>query len=184
MKNRFQVSREHSRSTATGTSGAPATTASCSTTTRSPARFERHPDLRLPSELGREFKAVLDAMVLGPDGLLYGGTSDGFVFRFDTESLKITNLGKPMWQYRIRGLAFSKTGDLYGVGGERGGAARLFVYRTSEGGYENLGLLDVNRSPYYAWLAFEVDSMVAGPDGTIFIGESGRRSHLYLLFPW
>jgi sugar lactone lactonase YvrE len=143
-----------------------------------------HPELRLPSELGREFKTILDAMVLAPDGTIYGGTSDGFLFRFDPTSPKIVNLGKPMWQYRIRGLAFSQEGDLYGVGGERGGAARLFVYRTTEGSYENLGLLDVNRSPYYAWLAFEADSMLAGPDGTIFIGESGRISHLYLLYPW
>ena len=143
-----------------------------------------HPELRLPSVLGREFKTILDAMVVAPDGTIYGGTSDGFVFRFDPTSPKIVNLGKPMWQYRIRGLAFSQQGDLYGVGGEPGGAARLFVYRTTEGGYENLGLLDVNRSPYYTWLAFEADSMLAGPDGTIFIGESGRISHLYLLYPW
>lgn len=143
-----------------------------------------HPELRLPSELGREFKTILDALVVAPDGTLYGGTSDGFVFRFDPGTLEIVNLGKPMWQYRIRGLAFSQEGDLYGVGGERGGAARLFVYRPAVGGYENLGLLDVNRSPHYAWLAFEVDSMLAAPDGTIFIGESGRMSHLYLLYPW
>ena len=144
----------------------------------------QHPKHRLPSELGREFKTVIDAMVLGPDGLIYGGTSDGFIFRFDPESLKITNLGKPMWQYRIRGLAFSQDGDLWGVGGDRGGAARLFVYRKNSGGYENLGLLDVNRSPYYSWLAYEAETMVTGRDGTIFIGETGRISHLYLLYPW
>ena len=143
-----------------------------------------HPHHKLPSELGREFKTILDAMVLGPDELIYGGTSDGYIFRFDPRSLKISNLGKPVWQYRIRGLAFSKEGDLYGIGGELGGAARLFVYRTNEGAFENLGLLDVNRSPYYAWLAFEIGSMITGPDGTIFIGESGRISHLYLLYPW
>jgi hypothetical protein len=143
-----------------------------------------HPQHRLPSELGREFKTILDAMVVGPEGLIYGGTSDGFLFRFDPESMRISNLGKPMWQYRIRGLAFSKDGDLWGVGGERGGGARLFVYRTEEQEFENLGLLDVNRSPHYAWLAFEADSMITGPDGTMFIGESGRISHLYLLYPW
>jgi hypothetical protein len=142
------------------------------------------PDRRLPSELGREFKTVLDAMVLGPDGKIYGGTSDGFLFRFCPESLQIVNLGKPMWQYRIRGLAFSRSGDLYGIGGERGGSARLFAYRKEGGGFQNLGMLDVNRSPYYAWHAFEADAMVTGPDGTIFIGEAGRVSHLYLLFPW
>ena len=83
-----------------------------------------HPSLRLPSEPGREFKTILDAMVRGPEDVLYGGTSDGFVFRFDPSSSKVTNLGKPMSQYRVRGLAFSKDGDLYGVGkpGRRRGA--------------------------------------------------------------
>jgi len=142
------------------------------------------PRLRLPAELGREYKTILDVAVLGPDGQIYGGTSDGFLFRFDPENMTIINLGKPQWQYRIRGLAFSQSGQLYGVGGERGGVARMFVLRKNGGGYEDLGLLDVNRMPYYAWLAYEAESMVAGPDGTIFIGESGRISHLYLLFPW
>ncbi|MEE8604912.1 MAG: hypothetical protein V3S65_06030, partial [Candidatus Aminicenantaceae bacterium] len=139
---------------------------------------------RLPSELGREFKTIVDAMVLGPDGLIYGGTSDGFIFRFNPEAKKISNLGKPIMQNRIRGLAFSHDGDLYGMGGEPGGAVRLFVYRSAERSYENLGLLDVNRIPYYAWLAYDADSMVTGQDGTIFIGETGRIAHLYILYPW
>ncbi len=147
-------------------------------------RIVHHPELRLPSELGREFKTIIDAMVLSPKGLIYGGTSDGFIFRFDPETKKISNLGKPMWQYRIRGLAISHDGDIYGVGGESGSTVRLFVYRTGEGTYENLGLLDVNRTPYYAWLAFEADSMVTGQDGTIFIGETGRIAHLFILYPW
>ncbi len=147
-------------------------------------KIVHHPDVRLPCELGREFMAIVDAMVLGPDGLIYGGTSDGYIFRFNPEKNKITNLGKPVMRRRIRGLAFSLDGDLYGMGGEPGGAVRLFVLRSAEGSYENLGLLDVNRSPYYAWLAYEADSMVTGKDGTIFIGETGRIAHLYLLYPW
>jgi len=143
-----------------------------------------HPDRRLPSELGREYKAIVDAFAVGPDGSIFGGTSDGFIFRFDPENLKIANLGKPIMSYRIRGLAFSGDGDLWGVGGEPGAAARLFVYRTATGGYESAGMLHVNRTPYYAWLAYEAESMVAGPDGTLFIGESNRTAHLYLLFPW
>jgi ligand-binding sensor domain-containing protein len=144
----------------------------------------QHPQLRLPSEFGREFKTVLDALVLAPDGTMYGGTSDGYIFHFDPETEAITNLGKPIWQYRIRGLTLSRDGDLWGLGGERGGAVRLFVYRLSQGGYENLGLLDVNRSPYYAWLAYEAESMVTGLDGTIYIGEANRISHLFILYPW
>ena len=123
-------------------------------------------------------------LVLDSEGMMYGGTSDGFIFRFDPEAETIINLGKPIWQYRIRGLALSREGDLWGLGGERGGAVRLFVYRTALGGFENLGLLDVNRSPYYAWLAFEAESMVTGRDGTIFIGEANRISHLFILYPW
>jgi len=144
----------------------------------------QHPDCRIPCEKGREYKAIIDAMVLNRDGTIYGGTSDGFVFRFDPETMKIQNLGKPIWQQRIRGLAFSQDGDLWGVGGEPGGSARVFVYRTHEGSFESGGMLHVNRTPYYAWLAYEAESMVAGPDGTIFIGETGRLAHLYLLYPW
>jgi sugar lactone lactonase YvrE len=147
-------------------------------------KIVHHPKLRLPSELGREFKAIVDAMVLGPDGLIYGGTSDGYVFRLDPKRKTIANLGKPVMQNRIRGMAFSHDGDLYGLGGEPGKAVRVFVYRAAEGSYENLGLLDVNRMPYYAWLAYDADTMVTGADGSIFIGETGRMAHLYILYPW
>jgi outer membrane protein assembly factor BamB len=144
----------------------------------------QHSDRRIPGEMGREYKAIVDALILGGDGTIYGGTSDGFVFRFDPETMKLQNLGKPVWQQRIRGLAFSQDGDLWGVGGEPGGSARVFVYRTHTGSFESGGMLHVNRTPYYAWLAYEAESMVAGPDGTIFIGETGRLAHLYLLYPW
>ncbi len=144
----------------------------------------QHRDRRIPAEMGREYKAIVDAMVLNRDGMIYGGTSDGFIFRFDPETMVIQNLGKPVWQQRIRGLAFSQDGDLWGVGGEPGGSARVFVYRMRTGSFESAGMLHVNRTPYYAWLAYEAESMIAGPDGTLFIGETGRLAHLYLLFPW
>jgi len=147
-------------------------------------KIRPHPDVRLPAVRGREFKNILDALVEGPDGWIYGGTSDGYLFRFHPETLEMHNLGKPLWQQRIRGLAFGPHGDLWGVGGETEGAARLFVRRSETGAYENMGLLHVNRTPYYAWQAFEVEAMVAGPDGTIYLGENGLRSHLFLLFPW
>jgi len=143
-----------------------------------------HRDRRIPAEMGREYKAIVDALVLNRDAMIYGGTSDGFIFRFDPETMTIQNLGKPIWQQRIRGLAFSQDGDLWGVGGEAGGSARVFVYRTRTGSFESGGMLHVNRTPYYAWLAYEAESMIAGPDGTLFIGEAGRLAHLYLLYPW
>jgi len=144
----------------------------------------QHRDRRIPAEMGREYKAIVDALVLSRDGTIYGGTSDGFIFRFDPEAMTIQNLGKPIWQQRIRRLAFSQDGDLWGIGGEAGGSARVFVYRTRTGSFESGGMLHVNRTPYCAWLAYEAESMIAGPDGTLFIGETGRLAHLYLLYPW
>jgi hypothetical protein len=44
--------------------------------------------------------------------------------------------------------------------------------------------VDVNRRPYYTWQAYVIKAMVAGLDGTIYIGQSERISKLYLFFPW
>jgi hypothetical protein len=41
----------------------------------------------------------------------------------------------------------------------------------------------VDRSPYYSWRGYQFDSMTTGLDGTIYIGESERHSHLFLYLP-
>ena len=45
------------------------------------------------------------------------------------------------------------------------------------------GMIDVNRRPYYSWMGFIFDAMVAGPDGTIYMGQAERKSRLYLYHP-
>ena len=50
--------------------------------------------------------------------------------------------------------------------------------------FKNLGMIEVNNLPYYSWLANEFDAMVAGRDGTIYIGENSRRAHLFIFCPW
>ncbi|MCZ2073787.1 MAG: hypothetical protein HUU41_03475 [Bryobacteraceae bacterium] len=140
-------------------------------------------DINAPTVRGREPYNGVDAWAESESGILYGGTSDGYLFRLDPKSWKMENLGKPLNQYRIRGLAFAKNGKLYGVGGDDDEMARLFSYDPASGVYEMLGMIDVNRRPYYSWQAYVIDAVAAGLDGTLYFGQSERKSKLYLYYP-
>jgi hypothetical protein len=138
-------------------------------------------NLYLPGVLGREVYNRVDAWAAA-DGMLYGGTSDGYLFRLDPKALHVENLGKPLNQARIRGLAFAG-GKLYGAGGDDDEMARLFSYDPARGVYEILGMIDVNHRPYYAWQAYVVDALAAGTDGALYIGQAERKSNLYIYYP-
>jgi hypothetical protein len=138
--------------------------------------------IAVPSVPGREPYNRVDAWA-SANGVFYGGTSDGYLFRFDPKELRIENLGKPLNQYRIRGLVMSQNGKLYGVGGDDDEMARLFSYDPARGVYELLGMVDVNHRPYYTWQAYVIDSIAAGLDGTVYLGQSERKSKLYLYYP-
>jgi len=139
--------------------------------------------IHAPAVPGREPWTRVDAFLLDPSGLIYGGTSDGYLFRLDPVKLTVTNLGKPLNQYGINGLVRASGGRLFGVGGDKDEMARLFSYDPSTGAYEVLGFVDVNRRPYYTWQAYVVGAMAADADGTIYIGENERVSKLYLFYP-
>ena len=96
--------------------------------------------------------------------------------------MRVRNLGKPLNQYRIRVLVFAR-GKLYGIGGDNDEMVRLFSQDPVSGVYEMLGMIDVNRRPYYSWQGYVFDSMVAAPDGTIYMGQAERRARLYLFYP-
>lgn len=140
-------------------------------------------DLFAPTVPGREEYNRVDAWAQDEAGKLYGGTSDGYLFRLDPEKSRVENLGKPLNQYRVRGLAFGANKKLYGIGGDNDELARLFSYDPASGAYEMLGMIDVNRRPYYSWQGYVFDSMVAGLDGTIYMGQAERKSKLYLYHP-
>jgi outer membrane protein assembly factor BamB len=140
--------------------------------------------IRAPAIPGREIWTRVDAFLLDPSGVIYGGTSDGYLFRLDPEKLTVTNLGKPLNQYRIDGLVRGPDGKLYGVGGDKQDMARLFSYDPSTGAYNILGFVDVNRRPYYTWQAYTIGAMASDDCGTVYIGEDERVSKLYLFYPW
>lgn len=139
--------------------------------------------LSVPTVPGREVYSRVDAWAQDEAGNLYGGSSDGYLFRFDTERMRVQNLGKPLSQYRIRGLVASPNGKLYGIGGDNDDMARLFSYDPSTGAYDVLGMIDVNRRPYYGWQGYVFDSMAIGKDGTVYMGQAERKSKLYLFYP-
>ncbi|HZP06974.1 MAG TPA: hypothetical protein VFB43_18895 [Terracidiphilus sp.] len=139
--------------------------------------------IHAPAVPGREPWTRVDAFLLDPSGVIYGGTSDGYLFRLDPATLTVTNLGKPLNQYRIDGLVRTPDGRLYGVGGTEEEMARLFSYDPHSGAYNVLGFIDVNRRPYYTWQAYVIGALACGADGTVYIGEDERISKLYLFYP-
>ena len=141
-------------------------------------------DITVPSVPGREPNNRVDAWAAGNGGaVLYGGTSDGYLFRFDPGKLQALNLGKPLNKYRIRALVLARNGKLYGVGGDNDDMAQLFSCDPAAGAYELLGMIDVNHRPYYSWQAYVIDSAAIGNDGTVYLGQSERKSKLYLYYP-
>ena len=91
--------------------------------------------IQLPAVKGRRRFAALDAAVRLEDGSFLGGTSDGYLFRFDPASATIEGFGKPLRQHGIRGLALSPDGWVYGVGGEPLGLPRLFAFDPSDANF-------------------------------------------------
>ena len=129
--------------------------------------------------------AVVDYFAKDQSGLIYGGTSDGYLFSFDPGKGKLTNIGKVRSSRRLRCLTVASDSKVYLMAGERSSSrpCQFYSYDPSSGGFEDLGLLIVDRSPYYYWRGQQFDAMVTGNDGTIYLGESERRSHLFLYIP-
>jgi len=129
------------------------------------------------------FHPVVESWTRGVDGSLYGGTNDGFLFRFVPKEERLFNLGKVRITRRIRTLTTGDDGRIWGTAGEDRIGCTFFSYDPAEGAYQHLGHIAVDRSPYYAWYPHRFGASTAGLDGTIYLGESDRKGHLYFLLP-
>lgn len=143
----------------------------------------RQLDIEIPCLAGRQLYNKVDSMALdGSTGVIYGGgTADGVLFRLDPASMRITSLGKPTSQPRVRAIAVGRDGKVYGIAGRRGGTAHLFRYDPSTCDLRDLGIPLAHSDQY--WHGYEFDSMVTGKDGEIYMGESDRISHLFIYYP-
>jgi len=119
------------------------------------------------------------------NGLIYGGTTDGYLFSFDPQKKQLNNLGKVRASRRLRCLTVGKDGHVYLMAGERSTTrpCQFYLYDPHLNRFETLGLLIADRSPYYYWRGQQFDCMTTGQDGTIDFGESERKSHLFLYIP-
>jgi len=118
-------------------------------------------------------------------GLIYGGTTDGYLFSFDSQKMELNNLGKVRESRRLRCLTVGKDGKVYIMAGERSTSrpCQFYAYDPFKARFETLGLMIADRSPYYYWRGQQFDCMTTGIDGTIYLGESERMSHLFLYIP-
>jgi len=125
---------------------------------------------------------VVEQLFARADGTLVGTTSDGFVFEAQPNRNRLVSWGKPRVERRIRAASVDKDGRLYLIAGEKDNVCRLFSF-DKENGYLDYGVLGVDRSPYYAKIAYQFDAMATAADGTVLIGESDRRAKLFLFIP-
>lgn len=146
--------------------------------------------LRIPGEYWitqkyEGYPVVEQLLMTKNDSTIYGTTSDGFLFRLHMETAQLHTLGKPMVERRVRAMTLGKDQKLYMICGEKTHVCRMFSYDLSErnGGFEDYGVLGVDRSPYYAKIGYQFDAMCTAADGTIFIGESDRRAKLFFYLP-
>lgn len=145
--------------------------------------------LRIPGDYHSvqrsEDYAVVDYFAKSNNGLIYGGSSDGYLFSLDTDNMDLINLGKPRLSRRLRALTIANDGKVYIIAGEisKSKNCRYYCYDPARGGFEDIGVVFADRSPYYFWHGYQFDCMTTGTDGTIYLGESARRSHLFIHIP-
>jgi len=140
-------------------------------------------DRTVPSFPGRALYSRIDSWLWEPvAGVFYvGDREDGFLYTLDPETLETCLLGKPTDRLRIRALAASQDGRVFGMAGRPGDVCQMFVYEPATRQLRNLGIpLAAIEERHYG---FEFDSAVAGPQGQIYFGESEWSSRLFIYFP-
>ena len=145
-------------------------------------------DIRIPGEYWESWNyigyPVVEQLVADENGIIWGSTSDGFLFCLNPERMELENLGKPRVSRRIRAMTLGKDHLLYIIAGQIDEPCKLFTYDTKKrNGFKNYSYLSVDRSPYYAKRAYQFEAITTGPDNAIFIGESDRRGKLFIFNP-
>lgn len=150
-------------------------------------KFEKT-HIRLPGEYWERLKSedypVVECFDTDCKGNLYATTNDGFLIKICLKTENRVVLGKPRVMRRCRAMKVGKDNKIYMITGELEKICKLHTYDLSGNeGFSELGVLAVDRSPYYQQNGFSFDCMAIGTDGTVFCGESDRRGKLYLYIP-
>ncbi len=143
---------------------------------------------RLPGEYWEGLKSidypVIEHIDVDSRGRIFASTNDGYLIQLDIENDRVIVLGKPRVQRRMRAMKVGLDDKLYMITGEFGRFCKLQTYDLSGHlGFDELGPLSVDRSPYYAWRGYQFDAMAIGTDGTVFCGQSDRGGRLFFYMP-
>jgi outer membrane protein assembly factor BamB len=138
--------------------------------------------VKIPAQKGRDYLNTTDSFSIGHDGLIYGGTREGFLFSFNPSSIELRSIGKPTMLERIPCLCTGNDGTIFGISGSSEDIAKLFKYDPLEEDLRDLGILQVGGIPKF-WVGHKFASMVCGLNGEIYIGEDDRMSHLFIYYP-
>ena len=131
----------------------------------------------IPSVPGRQHWNRIDAIV-EHRGMLYLGTSDGYLVRFNPDTEELENLGKPIRAIEVAGMVVSPIDEcIYGVsGGGLEGMSRLWSYNLRTGVYEvDFPALQVIPNRH------GIGAAACTVDGTIVLAESTRTANLWTL---
>lgn len=140
--------------------------------------------VQIPGMKARQEWDMAESFFCTPEGIIIGGTTDGYLFKFFPGEERIVNLGKPSMERRIRGLTLGKDNLLYGIAGDCRGASHLFNYDLNKGNYNNMETINyipVERSS--PWTAYNIETLVMDKSGIIYLGERDVTSHLFTYSP-
>jgi len=132
---------------------------------------------KLPAVPGRHDFSYIEALVDGPDGDYYGGTSDGYLFRLDPEECQIENFGKALRQMHVIDLVRDGY-TLYGVGGEKNGLPRLFSFDTKSRTFTLGGTPQAKPRE-----AFGQIGALSFANGKLYVAENERNACIFIYSP-
>lgn len=138
-------------------------------------------DIKAPALKGRELYNRVTAWTADiKNDIIYGGTVDGIIFQFFPKEKRIVCLGKPTDLGNVCAMAVSGN-IVYSLIGNKGDYCHLTCYDNATRELRDLGCpLARSERP---WNGYEFASMTTGKNGTVFLGENDRISHLFMYFP-
>ncbi len=135
----------------------------------------------VPCRRGKGYLARVSSLVQSRNGLLYGGTEDGYLFSLDLGSQELISHGRASDIPDLHALAEGGDGAIYGLTGRYPWASHLVAFRPDRSEWEDLGFFKAHG--HYPWIGYQMRALVAGPGGELYAGEHDRFGHLFMYYP-
>ena len=138
-------------------------------------------DAQIYSPRGMEYLNHVDSLVFDGCNTIYGGTTLGCLFRFNTNTLEVTACGRALSDHRVRAIVIGNDGVLYGCAGSPSKNSHLFRWNPKLGEIKDLGIPMVHFPKN--WICYDISSVCIGRNGEVYLGEFERTSYLFIYYP-